>query len=115
MRGNLTGAMKLANDAIEAEDWAAAPYAARAEISEREGDLAGAKRDIQQAIDRDAYDWREHLLLARIYAEQGNRKGVATELREIRRLAPRSRYLNPLNPYRQELDKLLSRRGGASS
>jgi O-antigen ligase/polysaccharide polymerase Wzy-like membrane protein len=111
VKGDLDGAMKLANQAIEAEDWAASPYAARAEVAEASGDLAGAKRDVQQAIDRDRFDWREHLLLARIDAERGDRKGVAAELREIRRLAPHSPYLNPLSPYRQELDRLLSRRG----
>jgi len=113
-KGNLEDAMSLANQAIKAEDWAASPYAARAEVAESSGDLAGAKRDVQQAIDRDRFDWREHLLLARIEAERGDRKGVAAELREIRRLAPHSLYLNPLSPYRQQLDRLLSRRGGAS-
>jgi hypothetical protein len=106
--GDLDRARQLADQAITAESWAGSPYAGRALVSEKAGDLAGAERDVEHAIDNDPNNWRDHLLLARIDAERGDRRGVNGELREIRRLAPRTLYLNPLTPFRQQLDRLLA-------
>jgi hypothetical protein len=108
--GDAARAKDLADQAITAEDWAASPYAARAEAVERQGNLPQAKRDAQQAIDREPDNWRNHLLMARIEAEQGDRAGAQAQLAAARRLYPRNPYLVPFSPYMQQLDSLL--RGG---
>jgi tetratricopeptide (TPR) repeat protein len=106
--GDLDRARELADQAIEAEPWAGAPYAARAEALESAGDLRGARDDVDAAIDRDPYNWREYLLRARIDAKRGDRRRVRSDLSEVRRLAPRSPYLLPTSPFRRQLDGLLS-------
>jgi O-antigen ligase len=112
--GDPNRARELADEAIDAEPWAGAPYAARALALESAGDLNGAKQDVGEAIDRDPYDWRNHLLLARIEARTGDRSAVEAQLREARRLAPRSLYLLPTSPFRQQLDALLSQNAPSS-
>ena len=112
--GNPERAKELADEAIDAEPWAGAPYAARALALESAGDLAGARRDSRDAIDREPYDWRQHLLLARIDARMGDRRGVDAELREAYRLAPNSAYLVPGTPFRRQLDALLARNAVSS-
>ncbi len=106
--GDPDRARELADEAIDAEPWASAPYAARSLAYERAGDLAAAKSDVEAAIDRDPYDWRDRLLLARIDARLGDRRGVEAQLSEVRRLAPHSLYLLPAGPYLRQLDALLS-------
>jgi hypothetical protein len=113
--GDPDQARQLADEAIAAEPWAGAPYAARAEALESAGDLEGARSDVEAAIDRDPYNWREYLLLARIDAKRGDRRDVQADLREVRRLAPRSLYLLPTSPLRRQLDALLSVNAASSS
>jgi hypothetical protein len=102
-------ARDLADQAITAEDWAASPYAARAVASEDLGDLAAAKSDAQEALDREPDNWRHHLLLARIEAEQGNARGARGQLAAARHDAPRIPYLLPFSPYMQQIDALLKK------
>lgn len=113
--GDAARAQDLADQAITAEDWAASPYAARAEAVERLGNLAEAKRDAQQAIDREPDNWRNHLLLARIEAEHGDRTGALGQIAAARRLAPRIPYLVPFSPYMQQIDSLLGSGGKAAT
>ena len=108
--GDPQRARELADQAIDAEPWAGSAYAARALALEGAGDLNAARRAMTDAIDRDPYNWRNHLLLARIDARSGVRRSVEAQLLEARRLAPRSLYLLPTSPFRQQLDELLSRR-----
>ncbi len=108
--GNPVRAKEIADEAVDAEPWASSPYAARSLALEAAGDLPGARSAAQDAIDRDPYNWRDHLLMARIEARLGNRRGVEAQLRAARRLAPRSLYLLPAGPFRQQLDELLARR-----
>jgi O-Antigen ligase len=96
-RGQLSAALDEADEAVDAEPWAASPYAMRATVLERFGDLAPASTDARDAIDREPDNWRHHLLLARIEAERGHRRLARSELAEARRLAPR--YLFPAGPY----------------
>ncbi len=112
--GDPAKAKDLADDAIAAEPWAGYPYAARALALESAQDLAAARSSAQDAIDRDPYDWRQYLLLARIDARLGDRRGVEAQLREAHRLAPNSLYLLPTSPLRQQLDALLARKAVSS-
>jgi hypothetical protein len=107
-------ALQLANEAIDAEPWAGSAWAAKAEAQEAAGDLAAARSDVGDAIERDPNNWRQYLLLARINAERGDRAAVVAALRQAHRLAPRSLYLNPLSPYRRSLNALLARRAASS-
>jgi Tfp pilus assembly protein PilF len=107
-------AREIADEAIDAEPWASAPYAARALANESAGDLPAARGDAQDAIDRDPYDWRDHLLMARIEARLGDQRAVDAQLGEVHRLAPHSLYLLPTSPFRRQLDALLSRNAVSS-
>jgi hypothetical protein len=113
--GDATHARDLADQAITAEDWAASPYVARAQAVERLGNLAEAKRDAQQAIDREPDNWRNRLLMARIEAEQGDRPAARGEIAAARRLAPRNPYLVAFSPYMQQINSLLEGGGKAAT
>lgn len=105
--GDQDRAVELADQAVDAEPWAGSPYAARALALEAQGELGAAKAAAEDAIDRDPNNWRNYLILARIDAARGDRRGVDAQLREVKRLAPNSLYLSPLSPFRQSLDQLL--------
>ena len=92
-------ARELADEAIDAEPWAGAPYAARALALESIGDLSGARHDVGEAIDRDPYNWRNHLLLARIDA-QGRGSGRRRRSAET---GPSPGAAQPLPAARQSL------------
>jgi hypothetical protein len=111
-RGDARFAQHLADQAIDAEDWAASPYAARALASEGLGQLGAAKQDAQHAIDREPDNWRYRLLIARIEAESGQGAAARRQIAAARRLAPRYAYLSPASPAIQQLNLLLSRRAG---
>ena len=113
--GDAERAKDLANDAIKAEDWAASPYAARAVAYEVLGDLPQAKRDAQQAVDRDSNTWRDRLLIARIDAKLGQRREARAQLRVALEQWPENPYLNPASRYMQQLNALLARGAGPNS
>jgi tetratricopeptide (TPR) repeat protein len=106
-RGELAAALDEASDAIDAQPWAASPYAVRATVLERSGYLAAASTDARDAIEREPDNWRHRLLLARIEAELGRRRPARSELAEARRLAPRYLYPDGPYPYALEVEKLL--------
>jgi tetratricopeptide (TPR) repeat protein len=106
--GDSDRALELADQAVDAEPWAGSPYAARALALESAGDLAAAKGAANDAIERDPNNWRQYLLLARIEARLGDRRGVEGQLQEAHRLAPKSLYLLPNSPYRLQLRSLLA-------
>jgi tetratricopeptide (TPR) repeat protein len=106
-RGEPQRAQDLAGQGITAENWAASPYGARALASEALGDLAEAKTDAQEAIDREPDNWRYRLLIARIEAEQGDRQASLSQLEEARRLWPRNPYLFAFSSSTQQLNSLL--------
>jgi O-Antigen ligase len=116
-RGELSAAIDAAGQAIDAEPWAASPYATRALALERSGDLSAAAADASDAIERGPDDWRNHLLLARLSAERGRRAEALAQLARARRLAPDNPLLLPVSPDVQAIVRLtgVGSRGGAGS
>jgi hypothetical protein len=114
-RGRLAAALDEADEAVDAEPWAASPYAIRATVLERSGDLAAASTDARDAIDREPDNWRHPLLLARIEAERGHRRLARSELAEARRLAPRYFFPAGLYPYAMQVESLLDARANPAS
>jgi hypothetical protein len=108
-RGRLSAALDAADDAVDAEPWAATPYATRALVLERSGDLAAAVGDAREAIYYEPDNWRNHLLLARLDAERGSRRAALGQLAEARRLAPRNPLLLPTSPDVQAIEALSGR------
>ena len=106
--GDTEKAAELADESIDAQPFAASPYVQRALVREAAGDLAAAKTDLKDAIEREPTNWRHHLLLARIYARAGDAAGGRAELAEARRLAPRFGFLAPGSPFIAELEARLS-------
>jgi O-antigen ligase len=105
-RGDLSAALDAADQAVDAEPWAASPYATRALVLENSGALAAAAGDARDAIDRAPNDWRNHLLLARLEAEQGSRAAALAQLAQAQRLAPRNPLLLPTSPDVQAIQSL---------
>jgi Flp pilus assembly protein TadD len=91
---------------VDAEPWAASPYATRALVLERDGDLVAAAADANDAINRAPEDWRNHLLLARLEAERGRRREALAELATAHKLAPHDPLLQPSGPDVQVIRRL---------
>jgi tetratricopeptide (TPR) repeat protein len=91
-RGDVQAALGQANDAVEAQPWAASPYAHRALVEEEAGRLSAAAVDMRRAIDREPDNWRHPLLLARIEARRGRVASALQAYRRARRLRPESRF-----------------------
>jgi hypothetical protein len=77
--------------ASKIEPWAATPYLQLALVEEGAGNLADARRAIDEAIQRDREDWRPWFVAARIETRLGD---VATAARS----RARARSLNPRSP-----------------
>ena len=90
-RGDLSAALDKAGQARAIQPWASSPYLQLALVREEMGDLAGARREIAKAIDRDGGDWRLWLVSARLATKAG---AVA----DARRSLGRARKLNPRSP-----------------
>ena len=93
--GAFDNALRQANDAIDAEPWAATPYVQRALVEERTGRLAAARVDLQRAISREPTNWRHPLTLARVEAELGDSQAALRYYQRARRLHPLSPVFKP--------------------
>jgi SAM-dependent methyltransferase len=92
--GSSKAALAKANDAIQAEPWAASPYVQRGLLEEAAGDLRAARTDLLRARRREPTNWRHPLVLARIDAEQGHVPAALANARAARRLRPRSAFFS---------------------
>src|SRR5437764_1367648 len=93
--GAFDNALRQANDAIDAEPWAATPYVQRALVEERTGRLAAARVDLQRAMSREPTNWRHPLTLARVEAELGDSQAALHYYQRARRLHPLSPVFKP--------------------
>ena len=100
--GHFESALGQAKDAVDAQPWAASPYAQRALVEEGLGNLGAARIDADRAIAREPTNWRHRLMLARIDAERGHVRDALRTYRAARRLRPASPFFQqtgqPLGP-----------------
>jgi hypothetical protein len=92
---DLSAATDHAASARAIEPWAASPWAQLALVAERRGDLPDARRALDEALERDATDWRLRLIGARLATKAGDIDEAKRFLAEARRLNPRSPLLRP--------------------
>ena len=88
-RGELAAALGDAEDAAGAQPYAASPRLQEALLLERMGRLAPAAAAAEAATDREAEDWRNWLILARIEAERGRTAAALRAFRRAHSLNPR--------------------------
>jgi tetratricopeptide (TPR) repeat protein len=100
-QGDPARGVRLADDAIRAEPWAASPYAQKALALLAEGRLTEARDEINRAIDREKTNWRWLLIRAQIDSRAGNRSAAVLDLVYAKALAPRSPYLAPNSSFIQ--------------
>src|SRR5829696_5478777 len=86
----LQEALISANDAVEAQPWAASPYVQRALVEQSTGRLEAAAVDLRRAVRREPTNWRLPLQLAVVQAERGRVRAAVRAYRRARRLRPRS-------------------------
>jgi tetratricopeptide (TPR) repeat protein len=91
-------ALAEANDAIQAEPWAASPYVQRALVEESMDQLTAARNDLLRAEAKEPKNWRQPLLLARIDAERGDADAALADYKRAKALRPKGVYVNPQFP-----------------
>ncbi len=93
LAGSLDAATDRATEAVDAAPWAASGYIQRGLIAERERAYDAAREDLQTAAEKEPDNWRPHVLLARVEARAGRLEQARAELREARRLRPKSPFV----------------------
>jgi O-antigen ligase/polysaccharide polymerase Wzy-like membrane protein len=88
--GDLATAAADARKAHAVEPWSDAPLLQLALVRERQGDLAGARDAVHDAIDRDPRDWQSWLVATRLATKAGDAPEARRALRRTRSLNPRS-------------------------
>ncbi len=88
LRADPSESLRLADDAVEAQPWAASPLAWRAVLELDRGLLEAAARDARTAIEREPTNPDHLLLAARIALARGDADALARISRVLRRLNP---------------------------
>jgi O-Antigen ligase len=89
-RGDLTRAAQDARDASTLQPWAAEPYLQLALVDEQAGNLPGARREIDGAIERAPDDWSLWFVASRIEEAAGDAAAALTDYGRARQLNPRT-------------------------
>jgi O-antigen ligase len=89
-RGDGAAAVSDAQSARALEPWSAKPLLRLALAEERFGSLAVARAAIDEAVRKDAADWRLRLIAARLQAKVGDVEAASRSLEAARALNPRS-------------------------
>jgi hypothetical protein len=85
-RGDASGALELADDAAEAQPWAATPLSQRALAHERLGELDQARADLIEARRKEPTNWLWAAQLAGLEQRRGEPEAAAREAAEARAL-----------------------------
>jgi hypothetical protein len=96
--GDAAAAVTLAEEAHDAEPWAATPWVQLAIAREKQRQYEAAAVDARKAIAKEPTNWRHPLLLARIEAKLGDHKAAVRAFRQGERLRPRSPLFAPSSP-----------------
>jgi tetratricopeptide (TPR) repeat protein len=96
--GNASLALARANDAVDAEPWAASAYEQRGLILESAGRLPQAADDLQRAISHERTNFTHWLVLARIETERGRLGAAVRDYQQARSLRPQA-YVFEVAPY----------------
>jgi len=81
-------AQRTADDAVTAQPFAASPYAWRANLALRSGDLDAARADVVNAVEREPTNPSHLFLLARIEVERGDDEAARDAFDMIAALSP---------------------------
>ncbi|MGH2923410.1 MAG: O-antigen ligase family protein, partial [Solirubrobacterales bacterium] len=84
--GDAERALELADDAVEAQPWAATPLSQRALAYQRLGELDEAREDVIEAREREPTNWRWAAQLAEIERRRGEPAAAARQAGEARAL-----------------------------
>jgi hypothetical protein len=84
--GDASTALELADDAVEAQPWAAGPLSQRALAHERLGDLDLAREDLLEAREKEPTNWLWAAQLAEVERRRGETAAAARQASEARAL-----------------------------
>ena len=84
--GDAAQALELAEDAVEAQPWAAGPLSQRALAHERLGDLDLAREDLLEAREKEPTNWLWAAQLAEVERRRGETAAAARQASEARAL-----------------------------
>jgi len=88
-----------AEEAIDAEPWAASPHAQLALVDQSEGRFREAEQNIRVAISKESTNWRWPLILASIQANNGERDAARSTILRSKQLYPISQYYSLFSDY----------------
>jgi O-antigen ligase len=94
-QGRLAAALEDATTAERLQPYAATPRLQQALVLEASGEFGAAATAARKATADEPTNWRPWLILARIDARLGRTTSALSALREVKRLNPHSRVLNP--------------------
>lgn len=86
--GDLDGAARKAESAVDSAPWAASTHMQRGAVAEARGDLATARQDVRRAAELEPTNWRPAFVLARIELKLGRPRAARRALGRARRLRP---------------------------
>jgi len=87
--GDLRAALADAEDAANAQPYAAGPKIQQAIVLELQGEIPEAVDAARSATHKEASNWRNWITLSRLEARAGNAEGAVRALRRARQLNPR--------------------------
>lgn len=95
--GDIAAARAHADDAIDAQPWAASPLVQRALVDEQAGALRAASVELRRAEALEPRNWRIPLILARIEARRGNADAALAAYARAKALRPRGQFFAQTN------------------